>query len=82
VSIPSLCPRCVLLYVYLLLARSLGHRGSRVNAAAMALPRIMPYRRVLLVGGVDESLVVDPIMNRPDYGSVMLGLGAMVVIDL
>jgi hypothetical protein len=48
----------------------------------MALPRIMPYRRVLLVGGVDESLVVDPIMNRPDYGSVMLGLGAMVVIDL
>lgn len=48
----------------------------------MALPRIMSCCRVLLVGGADESLVVDPIMNRPDYGSVMLRLGAMVVIDL
>jgi hypothetical protein len=82
VSIPSLCLRCVLLYVYLLLPRSLGQRGSRVNATAMEPPRIMSCRRVPSVGGEDESLVIDPVMNEPDYRIVTLGIGVMVAVDL
>lgn len=39
-------------------------------------------RRGYAVRGEDKSPIVDPIMNGKDYGSMALGPGARVAIDL